>query len=243
MVFETSKKALPGTAIRRPVAHGVRSSHSHSGGRWKLVYADFVTVLMAFFIVAWIFVFDKLSRERLEYDVSCTLPIGKQVEDKFLRDLGPDRAVWPIEVDYSGLVQGTRFTLLDVVEPMFERGSARLSKYAAPHLDTIAESINKCPGLKISIEGYTDSSQYAGGDSAVYGNWELSVDRASTARRELLARGIDSSRIDYVRGFGDSRPALRDDPLNARNRRISITVLAPSQFVKGWSEVVGQDAE
>lgn len=243
MALESKKKPLPVSAVRRPVASGVRSSHGHSGGRWKLVYADFVTVLMAFFIVAWIFVFDKLSKERVEYDTSCTLPIGKQVEEKFSRDLGPDRALWPIEVDYSSLVQGTRFTLLDVVEPMFERGGATLSKFAAPHLDTIAESINKCPGLKISIEGYTDSSQYAGGDNAVYGNWELSVDRATTARRELLARGIDSSRIDYVRGFGDSRPALRDDPLNARNRRISITVLAPAQFVKGWSEAVSQDGQ
>lgn len=203
------------------------------------MYADFVTVLMAFFIVAWIFVFDLLSKERVEYDTTCTLQIGKQVERKFTSDLGADRSVWPIEVDYSELVQGTRFTLLDVVEPMFERGSAQLSKYAAPHLDTIAESINSCPGLKISIEGYTDSSQYAGGDGAVYGNWELSVDRASTARRELLARGIDSSRIDYVRGYGDSRPALPKDPLNARNRRISITVLASPRFVKGWGEVVG----
>jgi chemotaxis protein MotB len=243
VALESQKKSTPGSAVRRPVAHGVRSSHSHSGGRWKLVYADFVTVLMAFFIVAWIFVFDKLSRERVEFDTRCTLRIGKQVEEKFLSDLGPDSSRWPIEVDYSGLVQGTRFTLQDVVEPMFERGSARLSKYAAPHLDTVAESINQCPGLKVSIEGYTDSSQYAGGDSAVYGNWELSVDRASTARRELLARGIDSSRIDYVRGFGDSRPALREDPLNARNRRISITVLASPQFVKGWGEVVGQDAQ
>lgn len=236
-------KAINVMTSRRPVSHSAHAIPARIHGRWKLVYADFVTVLMAFFIVVWIFVFDLLSKERVEYDTKCTLSIGREVEGKFLKELGADKSLWPIEVDYSGFVQGTRFTLLDVVEPMFDRGSARLSQYAAPHLDTIAESVKKCPSLKISIEGYTDSSQYVGGDSAVYGNWELSVDRASTARRELLARGIDSSRIDYVRGFGDSRPALQDDPLNSRNRRISITVLAPPRFVKGWGEVVGQAVE
>jgi len=240
---EVPNKSINITGVRRPVSHSSRVANAHVGGRWKLVYADFVTVLMAFFIVVWIFVFDLLSRERVEYDTKCTLAIGKEVEEKFLGELGEDKSLWPIEVDYSGFVQGTRFTLLDVVEPMFERNSATLSKYAAPHLNTIAASVNKCPGLKVAIEGYTDSSQYTGGDGAKYGNWELSADRANTARRELFYRGIDSSRIDYVRGFGDSRPALRDDPLNDRNRRISITVLAPPKIVKGWGEVVGQSGE
>jgi chemotaxis protein MotB len=233
-------KAAIQIPVRRPVSHSARASHGHAGGRWKLVYADFVTVLMAFFIVAWIFVFDLLSKERVVYDTSCTLVIGKQVEEKFSQDIGTDRSLWPIEVDYSSFVRGTRFTLLDVVEPMFERGSARLSTYAGPHLDTIAESINKCPNLKIAIEGYTDSVQYVGGEGAAYGNWELSADRAGAARRELLARGINSSRIEGVTGYGDSKPAVVGDPKSDRNRRVSITVLAPPKIVKGWGEVVGE---
>lgn len=232
-----------GVVARRPVAHGVRSSHSNAGGRWKLVYADFVTVLMAFFIVAWIFVFDLLSKERRVYDRTCTDSIGRQVENQFKSEIGRDRGSWPIEIDYSEGVGGTRFTLVDVVEPMFDSGSARLSKFASPHLDTVAESINKCPGLKVKIEGYTDATQYAGGEFAAYSNWELSVDRANTARRELLARGIASSRIEEVTGYGDSRLALESDPTNARNRRISITVLATYTLAKGWGDVVESDAE
>lgn len=236
MAANANKVSAP--AVRRPVAHGVRSSHAHGGGRWKLVYADFVTVLMAFFIVAWIFVFDLLSKERRVYDRTCTDKIGREAERKLSSEAGPDRTRWPIEVDFAEGVGGTRFTLVDVVEPMFDSGSARLSKFASPHLDTIAQSINQCPGLKVKIEGYTDAVQYAGGEFASYSNWELSVDRANTARRELLQRGINSERIEEVTGYGDSKPALPEDPGNARNRRISITVLATYTLAKGWNDVV-----
>ncbi len=238
-----ANKGVGGAAVRRPVPHGVRSSHSHAGGRWKLVYADFVTVLMAFFIVAWIFVFDKISQERRVYDRKCTAAIGRSVAERFLNEIGDDRSKWPIEVDFSEGVGGVRLTLVDVVEPIFNSGSDVISKFAEPHLDTIAESIMRseesadCSGLKIKIEGYTDALQFKGGD-ANYGNWELSVDRAGAARRALLTRGIGSQQIEEVVGYGDSRLALPDKPLDGRNRRISITILAPYRLVKGWNDVI-----
>lgn len=238
-----AKKGAGGAVVRRPVPHGVRSSHSHSGGRWKLVYADFVTVLMAFFIVAWIFVFDKISQERRVYDRKCTAAIGRSVEERFRNEIGDDRSKWPIEVDFSEGVGGVRLTLVDVVEPIFNSGSAIISKFAEPHLDTIAESIMRsektadCSGLKIKIEGYTDAQLFKGGDIN-YGNWELSVDRAGAARRALLIRGIGSQQIEEVVGYGDSRLALPDKPLDGRNRRISITILAPYRLVKGWNDVI-----
>jgi len=238
-----TNKSVGGTAARRPVPHGVRSSHAHAGGRWKLVYADFVTVLMAFFIVAWIFVFDKISQERRVYDRKCTAAIGRSVEQQFRGEIGEDRSRWPIEVDFSEGVGGVRLTLVDVVEPIFNSGSAVISKFAEPHLDTIAESIMRseessdCSGFKIKIEGYTDAQQFKGGDIN-YGNWELSVDRAGAARRALLSRGIGSQQIEEVVGYGDSRLALPDKPLDGRNRRISITILAPYRLVKGWNDVI-----
>ena len=58
-----------------------------------------------------------------------------------------------------------------------------------------------------------------------YGNWELSAERANAARRELLSKEVKPERISQVIGYGDSRPSLPNDPTNALNRRISITVL------------------
>jgi chemotaxis protein MotB len=73
------------------------------------------------------------------------------------------------------------------------------------------------------IEGHTDALQYA--DSTGYTNWELSVDRANSARREMLAGGLKESQIAEVRGFADRRPRIKLNPTDPRNRRITITVL------------------
>jgi chemotaxis protein MotB len=41
----------PPVIIVRKVAHG---KHGHHGGAWKVAYADFVTAMMAFFLVMWL---------------------------------------------------------------------------------------------------------------------------------------------------------------------------------------------
>lgn len=214
--------------VRRLVAHSTNGQGSgHRGGRWKLVYADFITVLMAFFIVTWILTYDKLSKEKFEFDRSCTNEIANLVRSSLASNPAFSGGKMPIEVANDFLVPGVRFTLVDSLKPMFESGSSRLSSFAEPHLDTIAAAVSQCPSNhKLRIEGYTDATPYAGGDLS-YGNWELSAERANTARRELLKRGIDTDQIAEVTGYGDSRPALRDDPRNPLNRRVSITLLAP----------------
>jgi flagellar motor protein MotB len=44
-----------------------------------------------------------------------------------------------------------------------------------------------------------------------------------------LSKAVKPGRISQVIGYGDSRPSLPDDPTNALNRRISITVLPTIQ--------------
>ena len=41
----------PPIIIIKKVAHG---RHGHHGGAWKVAYADFVTAMMAFFMVMWL---------------------------------------------------------------------------------------------------------------------------------------------------------------------------------------------
>jgi hypothetical protein len=43
----------------------------------------------------------------------------------------------------------------------------------------------------------------------------------------LIAQKVSIDRIAQVIGYGDSVPTLPDDPTNAINRRISITILPP----------------
>jgi len=49
--------------------HKKHKKHAKHGA-WKLVYADFVTVMMAFFIVVWVALFENVSK-RDELDTSC----------------------------------------------------------------------------------------------------------------------------------------------------------------------------
>jgi chemotaxis protein MotB len=72
------------------------------------------------------------------------------------------------------------------------------------------------------IEGHTDSAQYA--DAERYGNFELSAERANAARRVMERHGLRPAQVRAVRGFADRQLQLPDDPLDARNRRVSIVV-------------------
>jgi chemotaxis protein MotB len=57
--------------------------------------------------------------------------------------------------------------------------------------------IGKLPN-KVSVEGHTDAKPYTG---QVYSNWELSVDRANTARRIMQGSGVHTDQISQVRGY------------------------------------------
>ena len=59
----------------------------------------------------------------------------------------------------------------------------------------------------------------------MYDNWNLSADRANTARRLLVRSGVSRDRIREVSGKADTDPLIKEDPSAAQNRRISITIL------------------
>jgi chemotaxis protein MotB len=200
-----------------------RARRSVSHGNWKLVYADFVTVLMAFFIVVWILLFDLVS-EREKFDKTCLTPLNAALQKQINEDQVLQSGNNPLQVEYSE--EGLKVTLLDTREPMFQRGGTSLSDFAKKQFQKIASVVDMCPTHKLKIEGYTDSTPYSGGATG-YGNWELSGERANAARRELVAQNVSIDRIAQVIGYGDSVPTLPDDPTNAVNRRISITILPP----------------
>lgn len=73
---------------------------------------------------------------------------------------------------------------------------------------------------KIVVEGHTDSRPYARTDG--YTNFELSADRAKSARRIMVTAGITKGQIVEVRGYADSKLRNESDPYDITNRRISI---------------------
>ena len=86
-------------------------------------------------------------------------------------------------------------------------------------LAVIAQEIGKLKN-DVFVEGHTDSAAYVQG--RVYDNWNLSADRANAARRVLLANGLRATQLKGIRGFADTVLRYQDQPLDPRNRRVSI---------------------
>jgi chemotaxis protein MotB len=85
----------------------------------------------------------------------------------------------------------------------------------------LAQELGKLPN-KISIEGHTDSKPFAVG--VAYGNWELSADRANSARRLMQENKLTVDQVSQVRGFADQRLRKPDQPFDSSNRRVSLIV-------------------
>ncbi len=128
-------------------------------------------------------------------------------KDQLLLDITPD---------------GLRIQIVDKKNrPMFDAGSANIKYYTAEMLFELAKFIEKLPN-RISITGHTDASRLKRED---YSNWELSADRANTARRALIDGGLSPEKIGRVIGLADSVLFDKDDPYNPVNRRISIIIM------------------
>jgi chemotaxis protein MotB len=120
--------------------------------------------------------------------------------------------------------EGVRVEMLDDAhDKFFRRGSAELSPSLRRALELLGRKFSEWPS-QVVIEGHTDNVPYSQ-DSPI-SNWELSTERANSARRVLVAAGLPEERIFAVRGYADRRPRIPEDPSDARNRRISILLLS-----------------
>jgi len=118
-------------------------------------------------------------------------------------------------------------------EPLYKIGSSAPSNLLNELLAIIAPVLTSVEN-RMAIVGHTDGLAFSNGAS--YSNWELSADRALTARRLLLAYGVGESQIVRVTGRADTDP-ISTDPLAPQNRRIAITLLTHDRA----PQVLGQN--
>jgi chemotaxis protein MotB len=118
--------------------------------------------------------------------------------------------------------EGLQIELMeDPTGTFFETGSAQPTPILQNLLKILAPEAGKLPN-PISIEGHTDSKPYS--NSHTYGNWELSTDRANTARRLMEDNGVRPNQVVQVRGFADRKLRKPLQPLDASNRRITLII-------------------
>jgi outer membrane protein OmpA-like peptidoglycan-associated protein len=104
-------------------------------------------------------------------------------------------------------------------ELLFDAGGANVKPGAQRALENLAQFLKKYPDRDIAIEGFTDST---GSKEA---NQQLSEKRAWAVKAALVARGIESTRID-ARGYGPSFPVATNETPTGRqlNRRVEIVI-------------------
>lgn len=216
----------------------------HSGA-WKVAYADFVTALMALFIVLWLmnasdqvrklvagYFNDPLGRASItgtdRSGSADNLPLTKSNVKQLKQRLEhaieqmADLKALAKQIEITVTPEGLRIELMETKNgAFFETGSTVLNANGRELLGLIAKELGDIPN-HISIEGHTDAQPYS--DPGGYGNWELSTDRANAARRLMQSTGLRTNQVSQVRGYADQKLRLPQHPLDPSNRRISLIV-------------------
>ncbi|MEO0679448.1 MAG: flagellar motor protein MotB [Pseudomonadota bacterium] len=273
--------AAPVVIKRKKVVAG----DGHHGGAWKVAYADFVTAMMAFFLLMWLLnATTETQRKGLADYFDPRIPLSRvsgggsgafggdsvfsenvQAQDGMggtkanpmdNKQSQGDSGVVRVADDQSDgvaealtqldnlfrglsgesefddqLLQHVRTRVSDeglVIElfdaddkPLFDVGSSRPTERMTELLGMVAQVISLVKN-DVAVEGHTDAKPFQGRG---YGNWELSADRAQSARRTLKEGGVAPDRFQRVTGKAATDPALPDLPEDARNRRVEIILL------------------
>lgn len=232
-----------------------------------MAFADFMTAMMAFFLVMWLTAQDKeiliataqyfqapfesplqSKAGLLNFDSTSALKSEKgsnneegekngappasaeTIDLQFLNSVAKDvykllnmddaLAQKPIEIQVTS--DGLRITLFDrAAQPFFEDRSAKFTKWGDFVMQSLAWTIERHP-FTLVIEGHTRKGlAFEGAD---YSSWELSADRANSARRALIRYAVDPNQIERVTGYADTRPVPLTEPDSETNHRVTISL-------------------
>jgi chemotaxis protein MotB len=251
-------KTQPIIVIKKKSGHG-----GHHGGAWKVAYADFVTAMMSLFIVLWLMgSSEKIKKAVAGYfndpkgtgSLLGTTMTGtgetvliasssdlQQLKERLEKEIKARKDLEKLskQIEITITPEGLRIELLEGKDGTFyQSGSASLSDNGQELLSLLASELKTLPN-NLLIEGHTDATQYS--NDANYSNWELSADRANSARRLMQNDGVRSDQVTQVRGYADQLLRVKNNPTDPSNRRISILVKnqeGPMPDLKG-AKVVG----
>ncbi|HYC72672.1 MAG TPA: flagellar motor protein MotB [Opitutaceae bacterium] len=238
------------------------------GGAWKVAYADFVTAMMALFMVLWISAQDKKiliatskyfqnpfsspmedhsgvmpfnkerndtasSKKEDEDNAGTEKPASrdKQVELSFLNSVAADfyrllhldQSLEDRPIDIQVTSDGLRVTLFDrAKQPLFAGDSTELTEWGSYALQSLAWLIDR-HRFRVTIDGHTRARPAPAGGAA-FEPWEISADRANTARRTLVHYAVEPGLIERVAGYADTKPIPGEDPASESNQRITLSL-------------------
>jgi chemotaxis protein MotB len=238
--------------------------------RWLISYADFVTLLFAFFVV--MYSISSVNQKKYKtFSDSLSIAFSNQPnssfttilpndQEKLLQALVDKRTARLVEKqrriqermnDLAGGLKKVlsplinkklvdinttkRGVVIDIrASSLFKTGEAEIQPGALAVLRQVA-AVLKNEQLPIEVEGHTDdipikTAQYPS-------NWELSSARASSVVRMMIDNGVPGERMAAV-GLASNHPLVPNDSPEHRdrNRRVSITIMAPNLVRKNTDE-------
>jgi chemotaxis protein MotB len=249
-------KTQPIIVIKKKGGHG-----GHHGGAWKVAYADFVTAMMSLFIVLWLMNSSEQIKKAVAGYFNDPKGTGKlmgtllsgtgtgngvtiaqaqtgelqRLKEKLEEEIKARKDLEKLsrQIELTITPEGLRVELIEGKNGTFyQSGSAKLSESGQELLALLAKELKTLPN-SLLIEGHTDASPYV--NSTGYNNWDLSADRANSARRLLQQDGVRSDQVTQVRGYADQMLRVKDNPTDPSNRRISILVKNDNENVKTLS--------
>jgi len=112
-----------------------------------------------------------------------------------------------------------RGLIVNMSDVLFDTGKSSLRPLAREKLAKVAGIVSGHPGLRLDVEGHTDS---VGGDAY---NQQLSEDRGSAVRDYLTEQGMVAGSVTS-RGFGKTQPVASNETAAGRqqNRRVELVI-------------------
>lgn len=219
-----------------------RARGGHHGGAWKIAYADFVTAMMAFFLVMWLAAQDSRIRDAVAgyFQEPGLLPFQRSNSIIASGNGGIDSAGTPIvNRRFNGQLEAEREALVRAATRIHE-GLSRLPGFA--QLRNQVEFAVTTEGLRIELVDHNGSSFFDSGSSVLRGESERIL--------SIIGREISAFQNDVViEGHTDSRPyagnsqmytnwELSTDRANAARRVMLAAGLRPDQIsaVRGFAD-------
>ncbi len=219
--------------------------------RWLVSYADFITLLFAFFVV--MFAVSQVDSKKMgRFTEAFSKAVGIDVfpmhgESLLAGGRTPDDTSGP-SVQGTSALEDLRTTLAKMAEDndalqglqvikmrqelvlrlpegvFFDSGDARV-KEATNRMFKVLTPELKNRRLEVRIEGHTDNRPIASG--RYRSNWELSTARAGAVMVVVLAEGMAPERTS-IAGYAEYRPIADNATEEGRkqNRRVDIVVTA-----------------
>ncbi len=115
--------------------------------------------------------------------------------------------------------ESARGLIVNMSDVLFDTGKYSLKQGTQISLAKVSGILQAYPGLKVQVEGYTDS---VGGDDF---NQKLSENRANSVMNFLMSQGVAADHIT-AQGFGKNNPVADNSTAAGRsqNRRVNLVV-------------------